>query len=420
MRFVNKFTGNLTPGFIIIALGLVGLSVSCTEDPLALDRDTAPGATSETRDITLAVTALPLWRDTTVSGFALPANAPFVFLSNDAELLANGLGRLNIPDTIRTFADTLPVGFFDSVTVQLQVDTFRSEFSGFPVTFRMLTLTESFDEDSVTWQQAAPGLPWTTPGGSLGSELATGELDGTSDTVRMEFSVSTDSLLKSWQERDGDPGFALLVEGPTARVRLQQILLRYRPLLQGREVPLVPREQSPSPHTFVTDPSPPPPGQELRLGGLPASRVYFEFVPPDTVAGIPLREATINHAEVILHPLPAPPDPFPAEFSLVARQITLLGDPFVLGPKTPIGSGNAALISLNPDTLAAGRPLSLDITLLLTRATVGSVSNIRMGLRPDPDAQTIGFWEFGSAEGPEGFIPQFRIILSPRPVFDIP
>ena len=420
MRFVNKSAGHVNRRSVIVALGLVGLSVSCTEDPLALGSDTAPGATSEIRDVTLEVADLPFWRDTTVSGFALPVNAPFVFLSNDSQLLAKGLGRFNVPDTLRTLADTLPVGLFDSVTVQLTVDTVRSVFSDFPVTFRMVSLTESFDEDSVTWQQARPGAQWMTPGGSLGVELAIGESDGTSDTVRMDFSVSTDSLLKSWRETDGEPGFALVVEGPTSRVRIQQILLRYRPLLEGRVVPLVPKTQFPSLHTFVTDPPPPPTGQELRLGGIPASRLYFEFVPPDTVAGIPLREATINHAEIIFHPLAPPAGPFSAELTFAARQITLLGDPFVFGPKTPIGSGNSITVALNPETLATGKPLSLNITLPLARATFESVSSIRMGLRSDPDAQTIGFWEFGSAEGPAGVLPQLRIVLSPKPVFGIP
>ena len=409
---MNKSAGHVNRKFVILALGLVGLSVSCTEDPLALGSDTAPGATSEIRDVTLELTSLPLWRDTTVSGFALPSNAPFMFLSNDSQMLAKGLARFNVPDTLRTLADTLPVGLFDSVTVQLTVDTVRSVFSDFPVTFRMVTLAESFDEDSEVIEVNA--------GIGSGAELATGHFDGISDTVRMDFAVSVDSLLKSWQETDGEPGFALLVEGPKSRVRIQQMLLRYRPLLEGRVVPLVPKTQFPTSRTFVTDPPLPPTGQELRLGGIPSSRLYFEFVPPDTVAGIPLREATINHAEIILHPLAPPKDPFPAELTFAARQITLLGDPFVLGPKTPIGSGNAVTIALNPETLATGRPLSLNVTLLLARATVESVSSIRMGLRSDPDAQTIGFWEFGSAEGAEGFLPQLRIILSPKPPFDIP
>ncbi|SVD92693.1 uncharacterized protein METZ01_LOCUS445547, partial [marine metagenome] len=156
VRFVNKSAGHVNRRFVIVALGLVGLSVSCTEDPLALGSDTAPGATSEIRDVTLEVTSLPLWRDTTVSGFALPANAPFLFVSNASHLLAKGLMRFNVPDTLRTLADTLPVGLFDSVTVQLTVDTVRSVFSDFPVTFRMVTLAESYDEDSVTWKEARP------------------------------------------------------------------------------------------------------------------------------------------------------------------------------------------------------------------------------------------------------------------------
>ena len=57
MRFVNKSAGHVNRKFVILALGLVGLSVSCTEDPLALGSDTAPGATSEIRDVTLEVTS---------------------------------------------------------------------------------------------------------------------------------------------------------------------------------------------------------------------------------------------------------------------------------------------------------------------------------------------------------------------------
>ena len=103
---MNKSAGHVNRKFVILALGLVGLSVSCTEDPLALGSDTAPGAPSEIRDVTLEVTSLPLCRDTSVSGFALPSIAPFMFLSNDSQMLAKGLARFNVPDTLRTLADT--------------------------------------------------------------------------------------------------------------------------------------------------------------------------------------------------------------------------------------------------------------------------------------------------------------------------
>ncbi|MCG8467895.1 MAG: hypothetical protein MJB57_06730, partial [Gemmatimonadetes bacterium] len=74
----------LTLGFILAALGLIGLTVSCTEDPLALAADDAPGASTSTRDVSMSVTDLATWRDTTLTGFALPGTAAFSLVSNDS------------------------------------------------------------------------------------------------------------------------------------------------------------------------------------------------------------------------------------------------------------------------------------------------------------------------------------------------
>jgi len=146
----------------------------------------------------------------------------------------------------------------------------------------------------------------------------------------------------------------------------------------------------------------------------------LDFTPPVTLDGVSLSGATINHAELILHPLPAPPDPFAAEAPLAVRQITLLADPFKFGAKTPIGSADGALMALDPDTLATGAPLRLDVTLLIGRAVRDSFPNIRIGLRADPDAQTLGFWEFGSIEAVAALRPQLRIVFTPPAGFGIP
>ncbi len=416
---MSRPTGRLTPGFTIAALAVVAFTVSCTEDPLALGPDSAPGTSTETRDVTLSVTDLPLWRDTTVTGFALPANASFLFLSNDPALMGRSLVRFNIPDTIRTFADTLPVDTFDSVNVLLRVDTIRSEFTDLPLTFRLVQLNQPFDADSVSWLEAAPGVPWTTPGGDLGVEIGSGVLEAMSDTVFLSLAVSEDSLLKAWQNQDGGDGVALLVEGSTSRIRLQQIVIRYQATLVGRDNP-VSQTQQPDSRTFITDPSLPDTDEDLRLGGLPASRLYLDFAPPEELDGVLLSAATINHAELILHPLPAPQDPFAIELPLAVRQITLLADPFEFGAKTPIGSADGSLIGLSPDSLATGAALRLDITLLIARAVRDSIPNIRLGLRGDPDAQVLGFWEFGSIEALAAFRPQIRILYSPAAVFGIP
>ncbi|MCG8467936.1 MAG: hypothetical protein MJB57_06940, partial [Gemmatimonadetes bacterium] len=77
--------------------------------------------------------------------------------------------------------------------------------------------------------------------------------------------------------------------------------------------------------------------------------------------------------------------------------------------------------SLAADSLATGRPLTFDITVLMQRASLSDTRDpIRIGLRADPDAQTFGFWEFGSAESPVALRPRFRVILSPPPTFGVP
>ncbi len=391
---------------------------SCTEDPLALDAGTAPGVTSVTRDIKLRASELPLWRDTTVTGFARPETAAFSLVVNGSDLAARTLARLNVPDTVRTFADTLPATEFSELSVRIQIDTLRSEFAGFPVTMRMISLTQGFESDRVTWDEAGPGRPWMVPGGDLGPQLGSVQMEALTDSLVMTLDVDPDSLLKAWRATDGEPGFVLTAEGPDARIQVLQVLFRYDALLEGRTVP-VERNQPADPRTFITDPTIPDPGLPLRIAGLPTARFYMEFEPPDSVGGIPLRGATINHAELEFHPLPPPPGPFALERGIATRQIPLLGDPFILGEKTPIGAPPLNFTLVSPDSLAAGVSLRIDVTGLIQRAANAS-GRIRIGMRADPDAQALGYWEFGSVESPLALQPELRIILTPPPDFEVP
>jgi len=392
---------------------------ACVEDPLALDSANAPGETAQTRDFTLKVSDVPTWRDTTYTGFALPNEARFDIVSNGSKLGARVLGRLNVPDTINTFADTLPVDVFDSLDVRFQIDTVRSEFSAFPVTLKMIELTSPFDADSVTWLETGLGPAWMTPGGDLGVVIGSVEITGMSDSLIMTPDLPADSLLKAWQDTDGENGYALVLEGPEARINVQQVQFRYDALLQGRTRP-VSREQVSIPRTFITDPVQPPSGMALRIGGLPASRFYVDFDLPAQIGGIPLVGSTINHAELDFEPLPPPAEPFALERPLASRIMTLLADPFVFGAKTPIGSSPLRFTPLDPDSLSGGRMIRLDITLLVVSAVRNGDLNIRIGLRGVPDAQALGFWEFGSEESPPELRPRLRIVLTPPPVFPVP
>ncbi|MYC87986.1 MAG: hypothetical protein F4X22_07080 [Gemmatimonadales bacterium] len=402
----------------LVTMVLPVLLGACAEDPLSLGSEEAPGVGVETRDVTISVSELSTWRDTTLTGFARPSTAPFVYVSAGADVSGRGLARFNVPDTIRTFADTLPVAKFEEVRFVLRFDTIRSEFTDFPITVKLVQLGERFEPHGATWQEAVAGVPWMEPGGSLGVEIASAVLEAVSDTLAMTPAVAEDSLMKAWQREDGGNGFAIVLDGPATKLRVTQMVLRYDPTLVGRSLP-VPQSQFWEDHAFILDPAPPPTGTELRVGGLPASRIYFEFVPPGLLGEAGLEGATVSQAEIILHPLTAP-DLYAAERTIEVRKVSLLGDPFEVGEKTPIGSGDLTTTTLDPDRLREGEPVRLDITFLMARAVRDSLKRIRIGFRADPDAQALGYWEFGSAESPPELQPRIRIVFSSAPDFTVP
>lgn len=415
---------SVTPRRVATLAGLAAaLMLACTEDPLGtLDSETAPGATSPTTEFKISVTDLPSWRDTTVTGFTLRSTAGFVLLADQATFQARSLNSINVPDTINTLADTLPVERFESASIRVAIDTTNSVFASLPLTVRLISLAGAFEADEASWTQAAEGRPWGTPGGDLGAQLSSAEMTEVSDSLIFEFEVPVDSLLKSWQARDGDPGFALVLEGPGSQLLIRALSLRIEALLEGREVP-IDQELVTNVRTFITEPDPPAIGLDLRLAGLPASRFYVTFVPPDSLDGIPLLGSAVNHAELVFHPLPPPAEPYAMERNIAVRPVTLLTDPFTFGGKTPIGLTPATFGVLEPDSLAAGRPLRVDVTALVTGALFveeDSIGQVRVGLRAEPDGQTVGFWEFGSAEGSPDLRPELLIILTPPPSFGIP
>ncbi len=397
--------------------------LACTEDPLGnLDSGTAPGVTSPTTEFRLSVENLPTWRDTTVSGFTLRSAAGFILLADQPTLQSRSLNSINVPDTLTTIADTLPVERFESASIRIAIDTTSSVFATLPLTVRLVSLTQGFESDEANWTQAAEGRSWMTPGGDLGAELSSVEMTEVSDSLIFEFQVPVDSLLKSWQAQDGDPGFALVLEGPGSQILIRAVSLRVEALLEGREVP-IDQELISNVRTFITNPEPPAEGLALRVAGLPASRFYVTFDPPDSLGGVPLLGSVVNHAELVFHPLPPPAEPYVMERNVAVRPVTLLADPFEFGAKTPIGSTPAAFTVLEPDSLAVGELFRVDVTVLVANALfveADSIGQVRVGLRAEPDGQTVGFWEFGSVEAIAGLRPELVIILTPPPRFGVP
>lgn len=411
-------------------LGATGVAVAlpilwaCTEDPLTgVDPDDAPGPSVETREAQLDVTALPAWRDTSVSGFALPGDAGFLLVATEEEIEARTLARFAVPDSVTQFADTLfvPIESYANASLFMRMDTVRSVFPSFPFTLSVHALERPFEAAGATWTEAAEGEPWTVPGGDLGARLASFTVEEPRDTLRMTLDVPVDSLLAAWAESGGEPGLAIRVEEPGARIRLSTILLEFEARIEGVEAPF-PQSRAPAPGVFIYTPAQPPPTGQLRVGGLPAWRSYFEFRLPQTVEGLLVRDAVVSHAELVFRPLEPPPGPFALGASLTGQGVQLLGDPFQLGAKTPIGSGGA-FQSLNPDSLMNGKPLRLDVTDPVNVRIRGDDPSapIRIGFRGSPDGQSLGFWEFGSAEHVNPALrPTLLLILSAPPSFEVP
>ena len=86
-------------------LGVLGLAVllaSCTERALVeVDSDTAPGQATPTREIEIPVQGMISWRDTTYSGYEVPATSSYRVLADRSDLQGRLLARFEtIPDSI--------------------------------------------------------------------------------------------------------------------------------------------------------------------------------------------------------------------------------------------------------------------------------------------------------------------------------
>ncbi len=401
------------------AILLGGWAVGCTEDPIT--GPDGPGASAPTVEAILEAGEVPGWRDTTFLGFALPSDAGFAVLSTLPELRARILARFPVPDSARSPTDTAEIQSYVSGAVSVRVDTARSVIPSRPVTVQLYALAEDFEATEATWTERRPGEAWGSPGGDLGTLIGEGALEAGLDSVAIEL-PGADTLLPRWRDAAGQPGVALVLVDPDVRLRVTFVRLRFEAEIEPVEDPVVQTLQA-TPGTFIFDPPQPETDESLRVGGVPAARFYLTFQLPDTIGGVPLHGARVNRAELRFFPLAPPPGPFALERSVTGRPMELVGDPFELGRRTPIGPPAPGTLSLNPDSLATGRPLRIDVTPLVQEQTSfppDTVAPIRIGVRAEPDGQTLGYWEFGSSEAPAGLAPVLRVVLTPPPGFGSP
>ena len=414
----------------ICAIAACGL-VACAEDSLIVtDPATAPGASTPTIEVLLDPDELPSWRDTTYTGYAIPACASFQLASDRSVLQSRPLGRFaTLPDSV--FVDTARVAIdsFATAYVRFRIDTMRSALPEGGAELTVQALARGFDANEATWTLAREGDPWSTPGGDLGEPLGRDSVafpseseEARPDSFVVQLSVDVDSLLTAWREADGEPGYAAVVSGPESELRVTGISLVAGAVPEGIDT-VVTIVRSANPTTFIFDPPTPQVSTRLRLAGLPSARYYLDFTLPDSIGLAELRGAIINKAALEFLPAAPPVEPFALVDTITAQAVRLLADPFEFGEKTPVGATLGLPAILNPDSLADGNGIQFDITREVVRwsaAPADSAPVLRIGVVPLPEGGQLGFWEFFSAEDDSGLRPAVRILFTPNPSFLLP
>ena len=416
---------------ILIAVPVVGLlAAGCTERALLeVDPDTAPGRQTPTAEIEIPIEGLLSWRDTTYMGYVLPASSNYTVVVDSVDEQARLLARVaTIPDSINTPTGREPIEEYANGEFRLVIDTTFTHVPSLGMELEVYPLTRGYDQQRATWTLAEAEVPWTTPGGDLGDRIASLTIDApfdstSSDTLFVPFEVNTDSVLSAWEATDGEPGFAIRVAGNTAFVLVSSVALIFDVKPEEQDT-LIAVARAPAGSTVIFDPETPEPGQTSRLAGLPSSRIYLDFELPDTWQGLQLKGSIINAASLVFRPGPPESIPFLLEFPLEIASFRLLADPFVVGPKTPIGAALGPPVLLNPDTITEdGAELVLSITPLVSAwslSSPGLITVLRVGVQALPEGRDPGFWRFGSAEDLPALRPSVRLLVTPRVPFRLP
>jgi hypothetical protein len=425
----------LSLSLLVTALALLACE---REGTIIVDPGGPPGRGAPTREV-LVTPAITDWIDSTFSGFAGPANATFLQLQEDANLLSSrGLIRFGFIEDSVFISDTLSgAQRFDSARIVLTIDTTRTLLASNGTTVRIVDVTQNWDRGTASWENAVDSVgvevPWFGgPGGSFGAVLGDTTLTELSDSLVIWLDVDTDSLLRDWLDTTTvNRGIGLMVED-SGRATLQLPRIHYNVIPEFEPDTAIQLRVLASDGTFIFDtPLDPSTGGLLRVGGVKGWRSFLQVVIPDTVpepgTGDPLavRGATINKAELFLISREPPPPPFGADQNFSATAYALVDDFTELGAKTPVGGLIAGSdVELQVDSLVAGDTIMINVT-----GVVQAWSNVPLDSVPQPlrlsirglfEATTFGFWDFGAADGDPQLAPVLRIVFTRETEFTLP
>jgi hypothetical protein len=339
----------------------------------------------------------------------------------DAHLLA----RFTVPRAI-SVVDSLGVQRTDSMAAYLRgslvlvVDSSASEPG--PIDVEALRIAEPWDPPSATWTVRVDTgdveLPWTQPGGTVGASLDVEEWEGAdSDTVRLSVDSAT---IAAWRDTlDFSRGALVRAADAGTRLRVTNVFLEIEARPSVHLDTLVTVTVNATAPTFVYDPPIPTVSASPQVGGITAWRTFLLLrggldtlrVPCPDVPGctVPLEEAAINYAALLLEPI-APPAGFAPEDSLGIDARFVLETPGVPLERSVLGGVAGRLVPQHKSRFAGGgETLELPITEYVRAATADTATSAaipkRLALLPLVQSGTFGFASFQA-------MPRLRLIVS--------
>lgn len=371
--------------------------------------------------------------DTTYDRLGSLNRAPFWLVADDyaGELDARTLFSVVRPFDV-TWQDST-VTRTDSVvaivggTLTLVVDSLASTTG--PVELEVYEVTEDWDWFTTSWDlrtdTADVSEPWTTPGGTLGTRLATATW-GAGDTLKIPLDSQAVAI---WQDTvAARRGGLVRAVTPGSRLVLQSVLFQFDVVPDEAPDTVVQGGSIRSRVSLATPDTTTPGAEALRVGGLPAWRSLLRFQPladkqvgcgpasPPTCA-VSLADVTINLATLVLEPLPVGGRRIERPVWLETRAV-LTGPEGVPLTRSPLsgllGFMNDSLTAdLFDGTTADLDPIQVPATNFVRRLVSppeGQDPWVWMALTSANEFTEFGYTAFGSLASP--WAPRLRLVVS--------
>lgn len=356
-----------------LLLGVLGIGACDQELPTDVGGEHLPESALRTYELILDDLAF-IASDTLVRGFGTSNLSVLLIVAEDwlDTLDAHSLVRFaDFPESVTyldstgTHTDTIArfIGGRIAVrldTVALGLDTLGTDTT---ITFELYSVAEAFDSRTATWRArsvtAGDTAFWTTPGGTPGALLGSGSWVRSDTVARDSVVFQLDSAtVAAWAVADDDARAVMITTttaGARAQVTIPRLSLTAR--LEGQLDTTRATSAVVAAQTYLYDPPPPDPVDELRLGDRSAWRAFLTFregldtltiaCPNQPGCTFRLGDVTVNRAELWLSPLPVSEVHRPrGNFALEARPV--LGGATLPLERAPLGDTTGVAPRVTP------------------------------------------------------------------------